>query len=135
MTVGMEKREEGGEIGRDTPHSPWLASISRTCLLSYNLGSEEPQKDGLVPPKGSETLTPKEKGVFTFSCRFSLGSTGHGKAISIMGVTQSQLIGNVCRVPRSPTDCRDLENLPVFPGLPSPDPQTQHAVFSRTSRA
>lgn len=132
----MERRREKKEEKQEEALHTDLAGLNKQNMpSSYSLGPEDPQNDGLVPPKGSETLTPKEKGVFTFSCRFSLGGTGHGEVISIMGVTQSQLMGNVCRVPRSPTDCSDLENLPVFPGLPSPDPQTQHAVFSRTSGA
>lgn len=129
----MEERR--GKRNRRHSTQP-LAGLNKQIMpSSYNLGPEDLQKDGLVPPKGTETLTPKEEGVFMVLCKFSFGCTGHGKAINIMGVTQSQLMGNVCRVPRSPPDCSDLESLPAFPGLSSPDPQTQHAVFSRTSRA
>lgn len=45
MTVGMEKREKGGEIGRGTPHSPFLAGLNKQNMpSSYNLGPEDPRK-------------------------------------------------------------------------------------------
>lgn len=76
MEWRREKKEEKQEEALHTD----LAGLNKQNMpSSYSLGPEDPQNDGLVPPKGSEILTPKEKGVFRFHVDSHLAAQAMGK--------------------------------------------------------